>query len=149
MCTLQDHWLTLAKGMIGELKTPNAPKIASDWGRKPTSRPSGLRYENDHHHMHDQVTKQWLMRGFHSFSASARRRVWVSMAIVSSASNLLAQLDEEDEALRLIALQSLNNVVHEFWFQIASSIASVEAFYEDESFTHRELAALVASKVRS
>ena len=69
------------------------------------------------------------------------------MAVVSSASNLLAQLDEEDEALRLSALQSLNNVVHEFWFQIASSIASVEAFYEDESFTHRALAALVASKV--
>ena len=71
------------------------------------------------------------------------------MAVVSSASNLLAQLDEEDEALRLSALQSLNNVVHDFWFQIASSIASVEAFYEDESFTHRELAALVASKVKS
>ena len=69
------------------------------------------------------------------------------MAIVSSAANLLAQLDEDDEALRLNALQSLNSVVHDFWFQIASSIASVEAFYEDESFTHRELAALVASKV--
>lgn len=66
---------------------------------------------------------------------------------VSSAAPLLAQLDEEDDALRLHALQSLNSVVHEFWFQIASSIASVEAFYEDETFTHRELAALVASKV--
>jgi len=72
-----------------------------------------------------------------------------SMAVVSSAANLLAQLEEDDEALRLNALQSLNNVVHEFWFQIASSIASVEAFYEDETFTHRELAALVASKVSS
>lgn len=69
------------------------------------------------------------------------------MAVVSSAANLLAQLDEDDEALRLNALQSLNNVVHDFWFQIASSIALVEAFYEDETFTHRELAALVASKV--
>jgi len=39
--------------------------------------------------------------------------------------------------------------VHEFWFQIASqqAIASVEAFYEDETFSHRDLAALVASKV--
>lgn len=69
------------------------------------------------------------------------------MAAVSSAAPLLAQLDEEDDALRLHALQSLNSIVHEFWFQIASSIASVEAFYEDEGFTHRELAALVASKV--
>ena len=67
---------------------------------------------------------------------------------VSSASGLLSLLEEEDEGLRLHALQSLNSVVHEYWYQIASSIASVEAFYEDEEFKHRELAALVASKVR-
>ena len=68
---------------------------------------------------------------------------------VSSASGLLSLLDEDDESLKLYALQSLNRVVHEFWFQIASqqAIASVEAFYEDETFSHRELAALVASKV--
>ena len=72
------------------------------------------------------------------------------MALVStSAAGLLAQLDEDDDVLRLNALQSLNSVVHEFWFQIASSIASVEAFYEDETFTHRKLAALLASKVNS
>jgi hypothetical protein len=68
---------------------------------------------------------------------------------VSSAAGLLSLLDEEDDALKLYALQSLNRVVHEFWFQIAGSIASVEAFYEDEGFDHRELAALVASKVAS
>jgi hypothetical protein len=67
----------------------------------------------------------------------------------SSASNYLALLDEEDDALKLFALQSLNKVVHDFWFQISSSIASVEAFYEDEGFSNRELAALVASKVLS
>ena len=66
---------------------------------------------------------------------------------VSSAAGLLSFLEEDDEALRLHALQALNKVVHEFWFQIAGSIASVEAFYEDEEFCHRELAALVASKV--
>lgn len=68
---------------------------------------------------------------------------------VSSASGLLSLLDEDDESLKLYALQSLNKIVHEFWFQIASqqAIASVEAFYEDEDFSHRELAALVASKV--
>lgn len=67
---------------------------------------------------------------------------------VPSASGLLSLLDEDDESLRLYALQSLNKIVHEFWFQIASqqAIASVEAFYEDEEFSHRELAALVASK---
>ena len=65
-----------------------------------------------------------------------------------NASGLLSLLDEDDESLKLYALQSLNRIVHEFWFQIASqqAIASVEAFYEDESFSHRELAALVASK---
>lgn len=68
---------------------------------------------------------------------------------VSSASGLLSLLDEDDESLKLYALQSLNRIVHEFWFQIASqqAIASVEAFYEDETFSHRDLAALVASKV--
>lgn len=68
---------------------------------------------------------------------------------VSSASGLLSLLEEDDEGLRLHALQALNKVAHEFWFQIAGSIASVEAFYEDEEFSHRELAALVASKARS
>ena len=65
----------------------------------------------------------------------------------SSADNLLALLKEEDDALKLYALQSLNKVVHEFWYQIASVLTSVEAFCEDEEFSHRELAALVASKV--
>lgn len=66
---------------------------------------------------------------------------------ISSATGVLSLLNEEDDALRLHALQVLNKLVHEFWFQVASSIASVEAFYEDEEFGHRELAALVASKV--
>lgn len=65
----------------------------------------------------------------------------------SSADNLLALLKEDDDALKLYALQSLNKVVHEFWYQIASVLTSVEAFCEDEEFSHRELAALVASKV--
>ncbi|KAK9804632.1 hypothetical protein WJX73_001394 [Symbiochloris irregularis] len=64
-----------------------------------------------------------------------------------SADALISLLHEDDQALRLYALQSLNKVVHDFWYQIASSIASVEAFYEDEGFSHRELAAVVASKV--
>lgn len=71
------------------------------------------------------------------------------MAVVQqySADSLLSLLNEDDQALKLYALQSLNKVVHDFWYQIASSIASVEAFYEDEAFVHRELAAVVASKV--
>ena len=73
------------------------------------------------------------------------------MALVhqGGAENLLSLLGEEDQALRHYALDSLNKVVHDFWFQISSSLATVEAFYEDDEFKHRELAALVASKVWS
>jgi 26S proteasome regulatory subunit N2 len=38
-------------------------------------------------------------------------------------------------------------VVHDYWFQISGNIGSVEALYEDDDFAHRELAALLASKV--
>ena len=66
---------------------------------------------------------------------------------VSSANGLLSLLEEDDAALNLHALQALNKVVHDFWFQIAGSISAIESFAEDEGFSHRELAALVASKV--
>lgn len=69
-------------------------------------------------------------------------------AATASAANVLALLDESDDALKLYALEQLNRTVHDFWFQISGSIATIEALYEDEEFTHRELAALVASKVR-
>lgn len=65
----------------------------------------------------------------------------------TSAAGVLSLLDEPDDALKLYALQQLNKSVDGFWFQIAGSIASIEALYEDEEFSHRELAALVASKV--
>lgn len=65
----------------------------------------------------------------------------------SSAAGLLALLDEQNDDLKRYALQNLDKVVHEYWYQISGSIASVEALVEDEMFSHRELAALVASKV--
>lgn len=69
------------------------------------------------------------------------------MPSVSSAAGLLALLEEDDDSLKLYALQNLDKVIHEFWFQIASSIALIETLYEDDAFGHREMAALVASKV--
>eukprot|EP00195_Chlamydomonas_chlamydogama_P008069 CAMPEP_0202901100 /NCGR_PEP_ID=MMETSP1392-20130828/13237_1 /ASSEMBLY_ACC=CAM_ASM_000868 /TAXON_ID=225041 /ORGANISM="Chlamydomonas chlamydogama, Strain SAG 11-48b" /LENGTH=1014 /DNA_ID=CAMNT_0049587599 /DNA_START=141 /DNA_END=3185 /DNA_ORIENTATION=+ len=69
------------------------------------------------------------------------------MPPVSSAAGLLALLDEHNDDLKRHALINLDKVVHDYWFQISGSIASVEALYEDDEFTHRELAALVASKV--
>ncbi|GFR48946.1 hypothetical protein Agub_g10960, partial [Astrephomene gubernaculifera] len=69
------------------------------------------------------------------------------MPAVSSAAGLLALLDEPSDDLKQHALSHLNKVVHDYWFQISGSIGSVEALYEDDDFPHRELAALVASKV--
>lgn len=69
------------------------------------------------------------------------------MPAVSSAAGLLALLDEPSDDLKRHALVNLDKVVHDYWFQISGSIGSVEALYEDDQFTHRDLAALVASKV--
>ncbi len=66
---------------------------------------------------------------------------------LSSAEGYIAMLQEPDAGLRLHGLRTLNAIVHQFWFQIAGSLASIEAHFEDESFGHQDLAALVASKV--
>jgi 26S proteasome regulatory subunit N2 len=67
---------------------------------------------------------------------------------VSSAAGLLAMLDDESDELKRFALAKLNPLVPSYWYQISGSIASVEALSEDEGFQARELAALIASKVR-
>ena len=56
-------------------------------------------------------------------------------------------LEEDNDDLKRYALINLDKVCHDFWFQISSRISSVEALYEDDAFSHRDLAALVASKV--
>jgi 26S proteasome regulatory subunit N2 len=65
----------------------------------------------------------------------------------SGASALLALLEEKEDALKVFALEKMNANVDEYWFQLSGSVAHVEALFEDEEFSHRELAALVASKV--
>lgn len=69
------------------------------------------------------------------------------MSVITSSASILALLSEKEEALKLYALQQLNKLVHEYWYQISGAISSVEELYEDKTFSHRELAALVASKV--
>jgi 26S proteasome regulatory subunit N2 len=66
---------------------------------------------------------------------------------MASAAGLLTLLEEPNDTLKQYALENLDKVVHDSWFQISPSIASVEALYEDEGFKNRELAALIASKV--
>jgi len=70
--------------------------------------------------------------------------------VVSSAAGLLSLLSEpcQNDDLKRHALVNIEKVVDEHWFQISGSIASIEALYEDDEFSHREMAALVASKVR-
>ncbi|KAG0498309.1 hypothetical protein HPP92_002606 [Vanilla planifolia] len=69
------------------------------------------------------------------------------MAVVSSASGLLALLNEEHPALKLHALHKLNSLVNLFWPEISTSVPTIESLYEDEEFEQRHLAALVVSKV--
>jgi len=60
---------------------------------------------------------------------------------------LLTLLEDDNDELKQYALVNLDKVVHDYWFQISGSIASVEALSEDDEFPDRELASLIASKV--
>lgn len=68
---------------------------------------------------------------------------------LTSAVSFIALLDESDPELQAYALKKLNEVVDTFWAEIADeeNIGKIEKLYEDKSFSHRKLAALVASKV--
>uniref|UniRef100_A0A0D9X5I3 26S proteasome non-ATPase regulatory subunit 1 homolog n=1 Tax=Leersia perrieri TaxID=77586 RepID=A0A0D9X5I3_9ORYZ len=71
----------------------------------------------------------------------------VAAVMVSSASGLLAMLQEPAAELKLHALAKLNSLVHLFWPEISTSVPAIESLYEDEEFDQRQLAALVVSKV--
>lgn len=68
-------------------------------------------------------------------------------AAVTSAAGVLSLLEEQENQLRVAALHRLNEVVDQFWHEIADYLKDIESLYEDPSFPGRELAALVASKV--
>ncbi|KAG6428191.1 hypothetical protein SASPL_112442 [Salvia splendens] len=67
--------------------------------------------------------------------------------LVSSAGALLAMLNETHPALKLHALSNLNTFVDYFWPEISTAVPIIESLYEDEEFEHRQLAALLVSKV--
>jgi hypothetical protein len=71
-----------------------------------------------------------------------------SMPSLGSAAGLLSMLEEDQVPLQTAGLKSLLKVVDTHWSEVASSISVIEAMYEDEFFAQRELAALLASKVR-
>ncbi|KAJ2859360.1 proteasome regulatory particle base subunit [Coemansia aciculifera] len=66
---------------------------------------------------------------------------------LTSASGLISLLDEEERELQYYGLTQLEAVADRFWTEISDSITKIEVLYEDESFEHRKLAALVASKI--
>ncbi|XP_014666244.1 PREDICTED: 26S proteasome non-ATPase regulatory subunit 1-like [Priapulus caudatus] len=66
---------------------------------------------------------------------------------ITSAAGVISLLDEKESELKWFALQKLDELVDEFWAEISEAIEKIEVLYEDDTFKHRELAALVASKV--
>jgi 26S proteasome regulatory subunit N2 len=66
---------------------------------------------------------------------------------MTSATGILALLEEDENQLRVAGLQRLNEVVDQFWHEIADYLQDIESLYEDPGFPGRSLAALVASKV--
>lgn len=66
---------------------------------------------------------------------------------ITSAAGVLSLLDETEPQLKVFALEKLNKIVDVFWAEISEAIDKIEVLHEDSAFKHRELAALVASKV--
>ncbi|ESO95352.1 hypothetical protein LOTGIDRAFT_206376 [Lottia gigantea] len=66
---------------------------------------------------------------------------------ITSAAGVISLLDEPEQQLKMFALDKLNKIVDVFWAEISETIDKIEVLYEDPGFKHRELAALVASKV--
>ncbi|EMR09366.1 hypothetical protein PNEG_02316 [Pneumocystis murina B123] len=66
---------------------------------------------------------------------------------IQSVGGVLSLLDEKETDLQIHALKKLNELMDNFWHEIADEISKIETLYEDEKFPKRQLAALVASKV--
>ncbi|KAJ2789060.1 proteasome regulatory particle base subunit, partial [Coemansia guatemalensis] len=71
----------------------------------------------------------------------------VQVQTLTSATGLISLLNEEERELQFYGLSQLNAVADRFWAEISDSISRIEILYEDEGFQHRQLAALVASKI--
>lgn len=61
--------------------------------------------------------------------------------------SIISLLNDSRPEMKIFALEHLNLVVDEFWAEISEVMPKIEILYEDETFPHRQLAALVASKV--
>eukprot|EP00118_Oscarella_pearsei_P025711 m.308636 g.308636 ORF g.308636 m.308636 type:complete len:963 (+) comp44414_c0_seq1:75-2963(+) len=66
---------------------------------------------------------------------------------LTSAAGFLALLDEKEAELKSFALRNLNELVDQFWPEIAESVSTIEELCEDYSFASNQLSSLVVSKV--
>ena len=66
---------------------------------------------------------------------------------LTTAAPLLALLRENEDSVKTYALESINNVVDQLWSEISNELPDIEALYDDDTFSDREMAALIASKV--
>ncbi|KAM0279184.1 hypothetical protein ACHAQH_004728 [Verticillium albo-atrum] len=64
-----------------------------------------------------------------------------------SATGVLGFLADEENELKVFALETLNDDIDTIWTEVAGALGQIEALYEDESFPDRQLAALVLAKV--
>ena len=69
------------------------------------------------------------------------------MNITSTAAGVIALLNEPESEVKVFALNKLNTIVDVFWAEISEAVGTIEMLYEDTTFKHRNMAALVASKV--
>lgn len=76
--------------------------------------------------------------------ASAQLRPGLGL---TSAEGILALLGEQENELKTFALQRLNELVDQFWAEIAEQLPRIEELHSDAHFPHAQLAALVAAKV--
>ncbi|EKX51464.1 26S proteasome regulatory complex, subunit RPN2 [Guillardia theta CCMP2712] len=67
--------------------------------------------------------------------------------LLASCRPLLSLLAENEHKLKQYALEQMDKIVDYNWAEIADHIEQIEELYEDDKFSHRELAALIASKV--
>ncbi|PLB38683.1 proteasome regulatory particle base subunit RPN2 [Aspergillus candidus] len=69
------------------------------------------------------------------------------MVGLASAAGLVGFLSEPDPELQVFALKTLDSQIDLLWTEVVDAVPQIEALYEDESFSERGLAALVAAKV--
>ena len=69
------------------------------------------------------------------------------MNITSTAAGVIALLNEPEPEVKIFALNKLNIIVDVFWAEISEAVGTIEMLYEETTFKHRNMAALVASKV--